>query len=137
MSDGTLRPPLSAASHRNAGILPGAQCHQVCPAAQCIAHAQNQNAVLCRPTRSTLFKGTKRHTVLCSVLYWYNGTSSMADSGGVASRGLRRTRGVLGITTKYRDGEFKCSEILPFKPKCLVHTLQHHAHCVTQCGGLN
>ena len=75
-----------------------------------------------RIIRSTLFKGTKRHTVLCSVLYWYNGTSSMADSGGVASRGLRRTRGVLGITTKYRDGEFKCSEILPFKPKCLVHT---------------
>ena len=35
MSDGTLRPPLSAASHRNAGILPGAQCHQVCPTAQC------------------------------------------------------------------------------------------------------
>ena len=44
------------------------------------------------------------------------GTSSIADSSEVASGGLRnprRTRGVSGITTKYPDGEFKCSEISP------------------------
>ena len=64
------------------------------------------------------------------------GTSSIADSSEVASRGLthpRRTRGVLGITTKYQDGEFKCSKISLCQPECLVQFNTMNG----QCGGLS